>query len=130
MLYPAALNSLNNAGPHGLSEMLYAFSSAAANNGSAFAGLSAQHRLVQLRARGRDVRRPLRHHRPGPRHRGQHGAEKNRAAIERHIPDDRPDFHRSCSSAVILIVGALTFFPVLSLGPIVEHFLMQAGRTF
>ena len=46
MLYPAALNSLNNAGPHGLSEILYAFTSAAANNGSAFAGLSGNTGLV------------------------------------------------------------------------------------
>ena len=46
------------------------------------------------------------------------------------FPVDRPALRRSCSSASILIVGALTFFPAFSLGPIVEHLLMKAGKLF
>ena len=56
---PYGLSSLNNAGPHGLSEILYAFTSAAGNNGSAFAGSQRQHALVQHRARPRHAGRAL-----------------------------------------------------------------------
>ena len=54
--------------------------------------------------------------------------KKSRAGVGRHVPGDDAAVRRRCSIGVILIVGALTFFPALSLGPIVEHLLMSAGR--
>ena len=81
MFYPAALRSLNNAGPHGLSEILYAFTSAAGNNGSAFAGLNANTGWYNYMLAVNDVRWPFRHHRAGARDRGQHGGEENLAAF-------------------------------------------------
>jgi potassium-transporting ATPase potassium-binding subunit len=129
MMYPAALNSLNNGGPHGLSEVVYAFTSAAANNGSAFAGLSANtgwynYMLALTMFVGRfaiilpvlAIAGSLAQKRASPPSSGT-------------FPTNGPVFTILLIS-IVLIVGALTFFPVLSLGPIVEHFLMHAGRTF
>ncbi len=129
MLYPAALNSLNNAGPHGLSEVVYAFTSAAANNGSAFAGINANtdwynYMLALNMFVGRfAIIVPVL-------------AIAGSLARKKTSPSSRGTFPTNGSVftillvSVVLIVGALTFFPVLSLGPIVEHFLMQSGRSF
>jgi K+-transporting ATPase ATPase A chain len=129
MMYPAALNSLNNNGPHGLSEVVYAFASAAANNGSAFAGINANtgwynYMLAINMFVGRfAIIVPVL-------------AIAGSLAKKKASPPSSGTFPTNGSVftilliSVVLIVGALTFFPVLSLGPIVEHFLMQAGRTF
>ena len=129
MLYPAALNSLNNNGPHGLSEVVYAFASAAANNGSAFAGINANtgwynYMLAINMFVGRfAIIVPVL-------------AIAGSLAKKKASPPSSGTFPTNGSVftilliSVVLIVGALTFFPVLTLGPIVEHFLMQAGRTF
>jgi len=123
------LTSLNNNGPHGLSEILYAFTSGAGNNGSAFAGLNANTLwynstlgvnmlagrflmiVPTLAIAGSLVRKKI-----VPPSLGT-------------FPVTTPLFAALLVS-VIVILGALTFFPVLSLGPIVEHLLMYAGKTF
>jgi potassium-transporting ATPase potassium-binding subunit len=129
MLYPAALNSLNNGGPHGLSEVVYAFASAAANNGSAFAGLNANtdwynYMLSLDMFVGRFAIIV-----PVLAIAGSLANKKTSPPSSGTFPTNGPIFTILLIS-VVLIVGALTFFPVLSLGPIVEHFLMNSGRTF
>jgi K+-transporting ATPase ATPase A chain len=129
MLYPEALKSLNNGGPHGLSEVVYSFASAAANNGSAFAGLSANtdwynYMLAINMFVGRFAIIV-----PVLAIAGSLAQKKASPPSSGTFPTNGPVFTVLLIS-IVLIVGALTFFPVLSLGPIVEHFLMQAGRTF
>jgi potassium-transporting ATPase potassium-binding subunit len=129
MMYPAALNSLNNGGPHGLSEVIYAFTSAAANNGSAFAGISANtgwynYMLALTMFVGRFAIIV-----PVVAIAGSLAQKKASPPSSGTFPTNGPVFTILLIS-IVLIVGALTFFPVLSLGPIVEHFLMHAGRTF
>jgi K+-transporting ATPase ATPase A chain len=129
MLYPAALNSLNNGGPHGLGEVVYAFTSAAANNGSAFAGINANtdwynYMLALNMFVGRFAIIV-----PVLAISGSLAQKKTSPASSGTFPTNGSVFTILLIS-VVLIVGALTFFPVLSLGPIVEHFLMHAGRTF
>jgi K+-transporting ATPase ATPase A chain len=129
MMYPAALNSLNNGGPHGLSEVVYAFTSAAANNGSAFAGLNPNtdwynYMLALNMFVGRFAIIV-----PVLAIAGSLAQKKSSPPSSGTFPTNGPVFTVLLIS-IVLIVGALTFFPVLSLGPIVEHFLMQAGRTF
>jgi K+-transporting ATPase ATPase A chain len=128
-MLPAALASLNNAGPHGLTEMLYAFSSAAGNNGSAFAGLNANTPwynttlgLTMLAGRfGYIV--------PVMAIAGAIAAKKKIATTSGSLATDTPLFG-GLLVAIILIVGGLQYFPSLALGPIVEHFQMLAGKTF
>jgi K+-transporting ATPase ATPase A chain len=129
VLYPAALNSLNNGGPHGLGEVVYAFTSAAANNGSAFAGINANtdwynYMLALNMFVGRFAIIV-----PVLAIAGSLAQKKTAPPSSGTFPTNGPVFTILLIS-VVLIVGALTFFPVLSLGPIVEHFLMHAGRTF
>jgi potassium-transporting ATPase potassium-binding subunit len=129
MLYPEALKSLNNGGPHGLSEVVYGFASAAANNGSAFAGINANtdwynYMLAINMFVGRFAIIV-----PVLAIAGSLAQKKTSPPSSGTFPTNGPVFTVLLIS-VVLIVGALTFFPVLSLGPIVEHFLMQAGRTF
>lgn len=129
MLYPEALKSLNNGGPHGLSEVVYSFASAAANNGSAFAGLSANtdwynYMLAINMFVGRFAIIV-----PVLAIAGSLAQKKASPPSSGTFPTNGPVFTILLIS-IVLIVGALTFFPVLSLGPIVEHFLMQAGRAF
>jgi K+-transporting ATPase ATPase A chain len=126
---PAGLQGLNNAGPHGLSEMLYAFSSVTGNNGSAFAGLTGTTYwyntmlgLGTLFGRFAMMVPML--------------ALAGFLAERKSVPESLGTFPVTTPLfvvllvGVILIVGALTFFPALSLGPIVEHLLMNAGRVF
>jgi potassium-transporting ATPase potassium-binding subunit len=122
-------SQLNNAGPHGLSEVLYAFTSGAANNGSAFAGISANTYwyntaigVAMLCGRFFVIL-------PMLALAGSLARKKTAPPSLGTFPVTTPLFATLLVS-VIVIVGALTFFPVLSLGPIVEHLLMQAGRTF
>jgi K+-transporting ATPase ATPase A chain len=122
-------SQLNNAGPHGLSEILYAFTSGTGNNGSAFAGISANTYwyntstgLAMLIGRFLMIVPML--------------AVAGNLATKKFVPPSLGTFPVTTPLftvllvSVILIVGALTFFPALSLGPIVEHLLMHAGKTF
>jgi len=122
-------SQLNNAGPHGLSEILYAFTSGTGNNGSAFAGISANTYwynttigLAILIGRFLMIVPML--------------AVAGNLATKKLVPPSLGTFPVTTPLftvllvSVILIVGALTFFPALSLGPIVEHLLMHAGKTF
>lgn len=126
---PAGTSSLANAGPHGLSEMLYAFASASGNNGSAFAGLNANTYFYNLAlAAAMFV--------------GRFGvilpllaiagsmANKKIAPVSAGTFQTTGGIFAGLLSGVILIVGALTFFPALALGPIVEQLLMWAGKAF
>ncbi len=127
-LTPSGLATLNNAGPHGLSEMLYAFSSMAGNNGSAFAGLG-PNRWYNIAGGftmliGRFLMMV-----PMVALAGSLVRKKAVPPSAGTFPVTTPLFTVLLVS-VILIVGALTFFPALSLGPILEHLLMHAGKTF
>ncbi len=129
LLLPQALASRANPGPHGLSEILYAFTSASANNGSAFAGLSVDTPFYNMALSicmivGRFT--PIL-------------AVINIAAslsLKKTAPESLGTFPSSGGSfvlllvGVVLVVGALTFLPVLALGPIAEHFLMKNGVLF
>jgi K+-transporting ATPase ATPase A chain len=122
-------SSLNNAGPHGLSEILYAFSSAAGNNGSAFAGLNANTPfwntamgIAMLAGRFLMII-------PLLAIAGSMIGKKVVAPGPGTFPTNGSLF-TSFLVAVVVIVGALTFFPALCLGPVLEHFLAAAGRTF
>jgi K+-transporting ATPase ATPase A chain len=126
---PAGLSGLNNSGPHGLSEILYAFSSAAGNNGSAFGGLNTNTVFYNLMlASGMII--------------GRYGiivpvtAIAGSMAKKKITPVSSGTFRTDnllfvlLLISVILIVGGLTFFPPLALGPIVEHLLMNLGVGF
>jgi potassium-transporting ATPase potassium-binding subunit len=126
---PLGLAALNNAGPHGLSEILYAFSSGAGNNGSAFAGLNANTPFWNLSLAvvmfvGRFFMLI-----PALAIAGSMVGKKAVPAGPGTFPTDGTLFTGLLIS-VVIIVGALTFFPALSLGPIVEHFLAAAGKVF
>jgi len=126
---PAGLSSLNNKGPHGFSEILYAYTSGAGNNGSAFAGLNAN-TLFYNTTLGFDMffGRFLMLI-PILGIAGSLAAKKRVPESAGTFPVTGPIFTILLVS-VILIVGALTFFPAFSLGPIVEQLLMKAGRLF
>jgi K+-transporting ATPase ATPase A chain len=123
------LSSLNNAGPHGFTEIVYAYASAAGNNGSAFAGLNANTVFYNLTLGicmlvGRfGVIIPVL-------------AIAGSLANKKTVPPSAGTFHTDNTLfvglliAVILIVGGLTFFPALSLGPIIEQLLLTNGITF
>ena len=125
----AGVSSIANPGPHGFSEILYAFTSAVANNGSAFAGLNANTDFYNyLTARAAFIGR-FAIIAPVLAIAGSLAAKKSAPPSTGTFPTDSFTF-AALLVAVVLIVGALTFFPALSLGPIVEHLLAQAGRTF
>jgi len=122
-------SSILNPGPHGLSEILYAFTSGAGNNGSAFGGLTANTLwydvtigLTMLAGRFLMIIPML--------------AIAGNLAGKKYVPPSLGTFPVTTPLftvlliGVILIVGALTFFPALSLGPILEHLLMGAGKIF
>jgi K+-transporting ATPase ATPase A chain len=129
LLPNVGLSSLNNAGPHGFSEILYAFTSGAGNNGSAFAGLNANTWWYNV-SLGWDMligrflmMIPVL-------------ALAGNLAQKKSVPPSPGTFPVNTSLfaallvGVVLILGALTFFPALSLGPILEHLLLKAGRLF
>ena len=121
--------NLNNTGPHGLSEILYAYVSGTGNNGSAFAGITVNTPWYDLTIglamwMGRFLFLiPLL-------------AAAGSLAIKKKIPSTAGTFPTHGPLFVgllvgtVLIVGALTFFPALSLGPIVEHYVMNTGKVF
>jgi len=126
---PFGLEGISNPGPHGMSQVLYAFTSGAGNNGSAFGGLTVNTLwydttmgLTMLAGRFLMIIPML--------------AIAGNLAQKKYVPPSLGTFPVTTPLftvlliGVILIVGALTFFPALSLGPILEHLLMQAGKTF
>lgn len=126
---PAGLSSLSNAGPHGLSEILYAFTSAAGNNGSAFAGLNANTPYYNVMLAIAMVIGRFAVILPMLAVAGSMAAKKSIPPSPGTFGVDTPTFG-FLLAAVIFIVGGLTFFPALSLGPIVEHLLMLRGQAF
>jgi K+-transporting ATPase ATPase A chain len=126
---PYGTSSIANPGPHGLSEILYAFTEAAGNNGSAFAGLNANTTWYNVAIGfamlgGRFLMKiPML-------------AIAGSLAKKKYVPPSVGTFPVTTPLfsvlliGVILILGALTFFPALSLGPILEHLLMNAGKAF
>jgi K+-transporting ATPase ATPase A chain len=129
VLYPMGLNSLGNHGPHGLSEILYAFSSAAGNNGSAFAGLNANTRWYNTALGFTMLSGRFLMMIPMLALAGNLARKKSIPPSPGTFPVNTPLF-TGLLTGVILIVGALTFFPALSLGPILEHLLLQHGALF
>jgi K+-transporting ATPase ATPase A chain len=128
-VHPAGLKGLNNAGPHGLSEILYAFSSTTGNNGSAFAGLTGSTYYYNSLLGTATLIGRFAMIVPMVALAGFLSERKIAPATAGTFPVTTPLFV-TLLIGVILIVGALTFFPALSLGPIVEHFLMLKGRLF
>jgi K+-transporting ATPase ATPase A chain len=125
----AAIGNLNNNGAHGLSEILYAYASGTGNNGSAFAGISANTPWYNLTIGmamwiGRFLFLI-----PLLAAAGSLAAKKKIPATSGTFPTHGPLFV-GLLVGTVLIVGALTYFPALSLGPIVEHYLMHTGRIF
>jgi K+-transporting ATPase ATPase A chain len=123
------VSSITNAGPHGLSQILYAYTSSVGNNGSAFAGLNANTNwyntttaIAMLLGRFFTVIPIL--------------AIAGNLAAKKHVPESLGTFPVTGGLfavllvSVIVIVGALTFFPALSLGPVLEHLMMNAGKAF
>jgi K+-transporting ATPase ATPase A chain len=121
--------NLANSGPHGLSEVIYAYSSGTGNNGSAFGGISANTpffnttigiamfagrflMMIPLLAMAGSL------------------AEKKAVPVSAGTFPTHGPLFVVLLVGVVLIVGALTYFPALSLGPIVEHYLMQDGKLF
>ena len=126
---PFGTSSISNPGPHGLSQVLYAYVSSAGNNGSAFGGLNANTvwyntstAVAQLLGRFFMVIPVL--------------AIAGSLAKKKIVPQSAGTFpvtgplFAGLLVATVVIVGALTFFPALSLGPILEHLLMAAGKSF
>jgi potassium-transporting ATPase potassium-binding subunit len=125
----AGLAGISNPGPHGLSQILYAYTSGTGNNGSAFGGINSNTlwynstlAFAMLFGRFLTVIPIL--------------AIAGNLAAKKHVPESLGTFpvtgplFTALLVSVILIVGALTFFPSLSLGPILEHLLMNAGKAF
>ena len=128
-VYPSALASRLNLGPHGLSEILYGVTSAVGNNGSAFAGLSANTTFFNLALGTAMLAGRFLFIVPVLGMAGSMACKKVAPPSSGTFPTTGPLFV-GLLVGVILIVGALTFFPVYALGPIVEHMLMAAGRLF
>ncbi len=129
VMLPVALASLANAGPHGLTEILYAYSSAAGNNGSAFAGLSANTPWFNTTLGIAMLLGRFAYVIPVMALAGSLAAKKKAPASPGTFPTDSALFV-GLLIGIILILGGLQYFPALALGPIVEHFLMHAGKVF
>ncbi|RWL79843.1 MAG: potassium-transporting ATPase subunit KdpA [Mesorhizobium sp.] len=129
VVLPSAVASIANAGPHGFSEVLYAYTSSAANNGSAFGGLTGNTPWFNLTgAIGMLMGRFLVII-PALAIAGSLAAKKTVPASAGTFPTDGTLFV-GLLVGVIIIVGGLTFFPSLAVGPIVEHLAMIHGQTF
>src|SRR6266496_3990310 len=126
---PQALSQLNNAGPHGFSEMLYLYTSSTGNNGSAFAGISANTLFFNITGAVAMFVGRFWMIIPAMAIAGSLAAKKS-------IPPSSGTFPTTGGLfvglvvGVIVIIGGLAFFPALALGPIVEHFAMAAGTLF
>jgi len=126
---PTALSSLGNQGPHGLTEILYAYTSSTGNNGSAFAGLNANTPWYNVTTAIAMVMGRFGYVVPVMAMAGAIAAKKKGQPSAGTFPTDSGLFI-GLLIGVILIVAGLQFFPALALGPIVEHLLMLAGKTF
>jgi potassium-transporting ATPase potassium-binding subunit len=124
----SGLATLSNSGPHGLSEILYAFSSGTGNNGSAFAGLGGN-RWYNLTMGFTMLAGRFLMIVPMLAVAGSLAGKKSVPPSPGTFPVTTPLF-TALLVGVIIIVGALTFFPALSLGPVLEHLMMSAGKTF
>jgi K+-transporting ATPase ATPase A chain len=123
------LSSLNNPGPHGLSEILYAYASAANNNGSAFAGLNADTLFYNLTTSFAMLIGRFTTILPALAIAGSLAKKQIVPASAGTFPTTSKLFVAMLVS-VVIIVGALTFFPALTLGPLLEHLFVQIGKTF
>lgn len=128
VVLPAGLSALSSSGPHGFSEALYAYTSAAANNGSAFAGLTANSFWNVTLGVGMMIGRFFVII-PALAIAGSMAAKKVAAPTPGTFPTDNGLFI-ALVAGVIVIVGGLTFLPALALGPIVEHLSMLHGTTY
>jgi len=128
-MLPSALASLANAGPHGLTELLYAYASATGNNGSAFAGLSANTTWFNVTLGIAMFLGRFGYIVPVMAIAGSLVVKTRGSASAGTFPTHGPLFI-GLVVAVILILGGLQFFPAFALGPIVEHLLLATGRTF
>ncbi len=125
----AAVANLANGGPHGLSEMLYAYTSASENNGSAFAGITVNTPWYDLTLALAMLFGRFLFMIPALAIAGSLASKKVIPTSAGTLPTHGPLFV-GLLVATVIVVGALTFFPALSLGPIVEHFLMHQGKLF
>lgn len=129
VVYPPAVASMANAGPHGFTEVLYAYTSSTGNNGSAFAGLTGNTLFYNLTLASAMFVGRFFMIIPAMAIAGSLAAKKS-------IPPSAGTFPTTGGLfvglvvGVILIIGGLTFFPALALGPIVEHLAMNAGQVF
>jgi K+-transporting ATPase ATPase A chain len=126
---PFGLSQLGNAGPHGFSEMLYLFTSSTANNGSAFGGITGNSVFYNLTGAMSMMVGRFWMIIPAMAIAGSLAAKKSVPASAGTFPTTGGLFV-GLVIGVILIVGGLTFFPALALGPIVEHLAMSAGQLF
>lgn len=122
------LSGLNNAGPHGMSEIIYAFASGTGNNGSAFAGLSANTLFYNLFLSAAMLIGRFATIIPSLAIAGSL-VRKNTVPSGAQFPTDKPLFV-GVLIFIVIIVGALTFFPILVLGPFLEHLFLLQGVTF
>jgi potassium-transporting ATPase potassium-binding subunit len=129
VVVPSAVAATNNAGPHGFTEMLYLYTSSTANNGSAFAGISANTIFYNLTGAVAMFVGRFWMIIPAMAIAGSLVAKKTVPASAGTFPTTGGLFV-GLVVGVIVIIGGLTFFPALSLGPIVEHLAMLAGTTF
>ncbi|MDQ1077523.1 potassium-transporting ATPase subunit KdpA [Pseudoroseomonas cervicalis] len=129
MVLPAAISSIQDAGPHGLSEMLYAYSSAAGNNGSAFGGLTADTPWLNTTLGLAMLLGRFAYVVPVMALAGAIAAKPRAPEGAGSLPTHGPLF-AGLLAGVILILGGLQFMPALALGPLAEHFLLLAGTTF
>jgi K+-transporting ATPase ATPase A chain len=126
---PQGLAGIGNTGPHGFSEILYAYTQGTENNGSAFAGLSANTMFYNLTIAGAMLIGRFIFVIPMLAVAGSLAQKKLLAPSAGTFPTNRPLFV-GLLMGVILIVGGLTFFPAISLGPVVEEVAMNQGKTF
>jgi K+-transporting ATPase ATPase A chain len=129
VLWPSTSASLNNLGPHGFSEVLYAYTSGTANNGSAFAGLNANTPFFNTTIGFAMLFGRFFTLLPMLAAAGSLAAKKSVPEGPGTLPTATPLF-TALLVFVILLVGGLTFFPALALGPIVEHLMLASGQLF
>jgi K+-transporting ATPase ATPase A chain len=126
---PAGLAGIANTGPHGFSEILYAFSSATANNGSAFAGISANTLFYNTTLAGAMLIGRFIFVIPLLAVAGSLAHKKLLAPSAGTFPTTSPLFV-GLLVGVVVIIGGLTYFPAISLGPVVEHVAMNGGTLY
>ena len=125
----AAIANMNNSGPHGLSEILYAYTSSTGNNGSAFAGINVNTPWYNLTLGLAQLIGRFLFLIPILAAAGSLAAKKKVPVTSGTFPTHGPLFVGLLIGTVI-IIAVLTYFPAVSLGPIVEHYLMQGGKLF